>query len=117
LTWWIFEPTDQLAVTCSQGHRSTVPHHVHEDGTLHAPDGQAGSMHCGKCNEELPLRLADWPLGETWAGPRVEKLPPLTTCARCGKQSHFLGGWGMCNGYASVICPGCFSAVVFEGEK
>lgn len=115
-TWWIFEPQDTLTVVCSKGHRSWVQHHVLTDGTLRAPDGHAGSMHCGDCNEDLPLRLDGWPPGETYKGPREEKLPPLTTCARCGRQEHFLGGWGVCNGYASVICPACFDAVVHRGE-
>ena len=91
-------------------------HHVRADGTLHPPEGRAPSMHCGVCNEDLPLQLADWPAGATWEGPRVEKLPPLTTCVRCGKQEHFLGGWGMCGGYVGLICAGCFRAVVFEKQ-
>lgn len=73
-------------------------------------------MHCGTCNEDLPLRLDDWPAGETWQGPRPERLPPISTCARCGRQDHFIGGWGMCNGY-SLVCPTCFDAVVNKGEK
>jgi len=73
-------------------------------------------MHCGKCNESLELRLADWPSGETYSGPRSEKLPPLSTCTRCGKQEHFIGGWGMCGGYAGLICAACFKAVVFEKQ-
>ena len=114
LTWWVLEPTDQLVVTCSKGHRSTVQHAVHADGSLHAPPGEKSSMHCGTCNESLPLHLADWPSSETWNGPRVEKLPPVTTCTRCGKQEHFIGGWGRCGGYADIVCASCFKAVVFD---
>jgi hypothetical protein len=112
LTWWIFEPTDTLMVTCSRGHRSWVRHHVLTDGTLRAPDGCLASMHCGICDEDLPLSLADWPQGETWAGPRPEKLPPETECVRCHRRERFLGGWGICGQYVGLICKECFDLVV-----
>jgi len=69
-------------------------------------------MHCGTCNESLPLTLQDWPTGDVYEGPRPEKLPPITTCAACGRQERFLGGWGMCGQYAGVVCPSCFRIAV-----
>jgi hypothetical protein len=112
LTWWIFEPRDILAVVCTNGHRSTVQHYVQADGSLVAPAGQLGSMHCGTCNESLPLQLDEWPIGSTYQGPRPEMLPPLSTCAACGKQDRFLGGWGLCGRYVGLVCPACFGAAV-----
>jgi len=118
LTWWVFEENDVLAVTCSREHRSYVLHHVLGDGALQAPDGRMSSMHCGVCNEDLPLQLQDWPSGEIYRGPREERLPPMQyTCARCGTQGRHLSGWGLCNGYQEPICAACFKAVVYNGER
>src|SRR6185295_5213378 len=95
LTWWIFEPRDTLTVVCSQGHRSYVLHYVEPDGSIIPPEGKQPSMHCGSCNEDLPLVLDGWPADESYRGPRPERLPPLVTCVGCGFQDRFLGGWGM----------------------
>lgn len=112
MTWWLHSERDQITVVCSAGHRSMLQHHVLADGALRSPPGCAGSMHCGRCNEDLPLFLADWPPGQTWTGPRPEYLPPESVCARCGARSRFLGGWGICGTYVGVICAACFAEVV-----
>jgi hypothetical protein len=54
------DPWGTASVTCSQGHRSQVQHVIQVDGGLIAPPGCAPSMHCGHCNESLPLMLDGW---------------------------------------------------------
>ena len=70
-------------------------------------------MHCGVCNEDLPLKLADWPVGVTWTGPLPEPPPPPENeCVGCGARSWYLTGWGMCGQYVGIVCPQCFAAAV-----
>lgn len=58
MSWWRSGTT--IFVGCSVGHVSTVQHVVGLDGTLTPLPGRSPSMHCGWCNEELPLKLESW---------------------------------------------------------
>jgi hypothetical protein len=54
------DPWGNASVTCSEGHVSQIQHNIQPDGALVAPPGCAWSMHCGHCNETLPLHLDGW---------------------------------------------------------
>lgn len=110
LTWWLEETHDIILVRCSQQHTSTLQHHVHADGSLEAPYGKATSLHCGVCNETLPLMLAGWSDGE-WRGPRPEKLPPEISCEKCGSKTRWLGGWSTWSGGTGLICSACAAEI------
>lgn len=58
-TWFRFED-GTVRVVCSQGHASMLGHIVNYDGSLSAPPGYKSSLHCGHCNEDLPLFLEGW---------------------------------------------------------
>jgi hypothetical protein len=54
------DPWGSCLVMCSAGHASVLQHRIGNDGSLHAPKGRGASLHCGTCDEDLPLQLADW---------------------------------------------------------
>lgn len=112
LTWWAFYdnclPTPhRIAVraVCSQRHPSTIMHIIKQDGSLIAPAGCAGSMHCGVCNESLPLMLDGWT--DDGSPERCPVPPPAAAkCACCRRESTSVSGWGTWSG-PGLICPDC----------
>lgn len=53
------------------------------------------------CDWHPTPRLIGW---EDWPAPPT---PALSTCERCGKQSHTVGGWGTWSGGTGIICDKC----------
>lgn len=54
------DPWGTGIVRCSRGHHSVLVHNVLPDGRLVPPAGESASMHCGTCDEDMPLMLEGW---------------------------------------------------------
>ena len=77
-----------------------------DDGALVAPFGQAGSIHCGVCNENLPLRLDGWTVIPI---PPPEPPPEPSVCVTCGLVSMSVSGWTVAG--QGLLCPKCWEVL------
>lgn len=82
---------------------SLARHSIAPDGTVTPSIGHPeGVPDCGW--HPAPGVLVGWPEVLTQSLPAV---PAISTCERCGKQSHTIGGWSTWSGGAGIICDGC----------
>ena len=84
---------------------SCINHTIADDGQITPSLGHP--IEFPSCSWHVSPKLIGWAPKE-WGTPET---PSPETCARCGKVSHTIGGWGTWS-QGGIICASCFKTVM-----